>query len=128
MGLGAGGTMTQKIYPDPHGVDTWDTHETARIFVHIVNSELWREITGESAPATPVTPKEYRRHGLPWFELYDEQASALGATGDFDSVKSIKALDADKSTLPLQDDASVEPGFVKKLQLLAQHLVRDGKW
>src|SRR5262249_42022478 len=54
MGLGAGGTMVQKIYPDPHGLATWDETNYGRVFVHIVNSRLWREITGEDPPPTPV--------------------------------------------------------------------------
>lgn len=128
MGLGAGGSMEQKVYPDPHGIDSWDTNRTARVFVHIVNSELWREITGERPPETPVTAKEYRKHGLPWFELYDEQLPTLEGTSTLKQVKSVKELDADKSSQPLQDDDGVEPGAVKKLYLLAKHLVRDGQW
>ncbi|MCS6911700.1 MAG: hypothetical protein NZ890_00490, partial [Myxococcota bacterium] len=42
MGLAAGGTMTQKIYPDPHGIDTWDESNYGRVFVHIVNSMMWQ--------------------------------------------------------------------------------------
>lgn len=128
MGLGAGGSMQQKIYPDPHGIDTWDLDRDARLFVHIVNSELWREITGEHAPETPVTAKEYRRHGLPWFELYDEHCPALAGQSALQQVKSIKQMDTDQSDWPLQDDDSVTPGVVKKLYTMAKHLVRDGNW
>ncbi len=128
MGLAAGGSMEQKVYPDPHGIESWDPNQTARTFVHIVNSELWREITGEKPPESPVTAKEYRRHGLPWFELYDESYGTLQGQAALKKVKSVRELDADKSTLPLQDDDSVEPGAVKKLYLLAKHLVRDGQW
>jgi hypothetical protein len=128
MGLGAGGRMKQKVYPDPHGIETWDEHATARSFVHIVNSELWREITGEQAPATPVTAREYEAAGLPWFDLYDE---ALGGTEGSDAlraVKSIKEKDAEKWTVPLQDDEPVKIGPVKKLASAARSLVRDGRW
>src|SRR5664279_1990991 len=45
MGLGAGGKMEQKIYPDPHGIDTWDQDNYGRAYVHIVNSMMFREIT-----------------------------------------------------------------------------------
>lgn len=120
--------MEQKIYPDPHGIQTWDTDNTARVFVHIVNTELWREITGETAPPTPVTAREYRRHGLPWFELYDEQLPALDGTGKLRDVKSVRSIDETKSTLPLQDDSSVEPSVVKKLWLKLNGGVRDGNW
>ena len=130
MGLAAGGRMKQKIYPDPHGIDTWDTTHTGRVFVHIVNSELWREITGEAPPPTPVTAREYAKHGLPWFDMYDEHAQTLDPTSTLANVKSVKDLDGDKSTLPLQDDEPVSVGPVKKILLkMAKGLgVRDGEW
>ena len=128
MGLAAGGSMEQKVYPDPHGIDSWDTNASGRVFVHIVNSELWREITGERPPESPVTAREYRRHGLPWFELYDEGLSSLRGSSTLKGVKSVKQLDEALSSLPLQDDTSLEPGVVKKLYLLARHMVRDGQW
>ncbi len=128
MGLGAGGTMKQKIYPDPHGIDTWDRSRSGRVFVHIVNSELWRELTSERAPESPITAKEYARYGFPWFELYDEGFSTLRGTSTLKRVKSIKDIDEDKSDLPLQDDSTLQPSFVKKLVLRARGIVRDGEW
>jgi len=130
MGLAAGGRMKQKIYPDPHGIDTWDPARTSRVFVHIVNSELWREITGEPPPPSPVTAREYAAHGLPWFDLYDEGAPTCEPTDTLASVKSIKDLDTAKSTLPLQDDEPVSVGPIKKLWVkVAGRLgVRDGEW
>lgn len=128
MGLGAGGTMEQKVYPDPHGIHSWDRKSTGRVFVHIVNSALWREITGERAPETPITAKEYARYGFPWFELYDENLSTLKGTRKLKDVKSVRDLDAEESSHPLQDDTSVEPSFVKKLVMRARGIVRDGNW
>jgi hypothetical protein len=130
MGLGAGGKMKQKIYPDPHGIETWDEDNTSRVYVHLVNSDLWREITGKEPPRTPVTAKAYASHGLPWFDLYDEQAPTLDPSAALGQVKSIKQLDADRSTLPLQDDDPVQVGPVKKLWTkIASGLgVRDGSW
>lgn len=126
MGLAAGGRMKQKIYPDPHGPDTWDTKRTGRVFVHIVSSEQWREITGEAAPASPVTAKEYARYGMPWFELYDEQAPTLGGTSTLKRVRSVKDLDEQQSSRPLQDDDSVPVGRLRKLWHALN--VRDGRW
>jgi hypothetical protein len=128
MGLGAGGRMEQKIYPDPHGIDCWDPNNTARVFVHIVNSEMWREITGERPPETPISAREYRRNNLPWFELYDEHLAALDSNQKLRDVKSVRTLDEERSTRPLQDDGSVEPGIVKKLWMSLNGGVRDGKW
>ena len=118
--------MKQSIYPDPHGIDTWLQEGASRIFVHIVNTELWREITGEAPPATPITAKEYAAHGLPWFDLYDDALGALDPTAKLAAVKSVKDLDTQKSTLPLQNDDSVDPG--KVLVLGPKSRVRDGDW
>ena len=122
--------MRQNIYPDPHGIETWDTTQTSRVFVHLVDSMTWREITGEEPPRTPVTAKEYARHGLPWFDLYDESLGALSGTSKLGDVKTVKAVDADKAKLAQQDDSSIIVGPVKKLiTAVAGELgVRDGRW
>ena len=130
MGLAAGGRMKQSIYPDPHGLDTWDTARTSRVFVHIVNSAMWREITGEEAPPSPITARDYAAHHLPWFELYDEALGALSGTDKLAGVKGVKELDGAKSSAPLQDDESVDVGPVKKVwtAVAGAFGVRDGKW
>jgi hypothetical protein len=128
MGLAAGGRMKQSIYPDPHGVSTWDASRTSRVFVHIVNSTTWREITGEEAPPSPITARDYASHGLPWFELYDESLGAIPATSKLASVKSVKQMDAKKATAPQQDDDPVEPGPIHELWTAVTGGVRDGRW
>lgn len=129
MGIAAGGSMVQKIYPDPHGINVWNQDKSERAFVHIVNSVLWREITGEEAPSTQVTARSYSRAGLPWFELYDEGAATLSPSPTLSDIRSVKSIDADKSTLPLQDDSSVETSAAKILHKHGHLLgVSDGDW
>ncbi len=130
MGLAAGGRMKQSIYPDRHGTDTWDAARTSRVFVHIVNSAMWREITGEEAPPSPITARDYAAHKLPWFALYDERLGAVSETSTLAAVKSMKEIDAGKATLAQQDDESVEVGPVKKLWTAVAGAigVRDGRW
>jgi hypothetical protein len=98
MGLAAGGRMRQKIYPDPHGIGTWDLTRRGRVFVHIVNSELWTEITGEPLPATPVDVEAYIAAGLPWFDLYDEGLGDVAAPDALRGIKSVAELDGAKLT------------------------------
>jgi hypothetical protein len=76
----------------------------------------------------PSRRREYARHGLPWLDLHDEDRSTLAGTTALRKVKSVRELDEDKSALPLQDDAGVEVGPVKKLWLDLAGAVRDGKW
>lgn len=130
LGLAAGGRMKQKVYPDPHGVDTWDLAQSTRVFVHIVNSELWREITGEEPPPSPVTAKSYATSGLPWFDLYDEAAQAVRPTNVLAGIQSVKEMDQKTFGATLQDDDSVAVGAVKKLIVRALDRLRvsDGNW
>ncbi len=121
--MAAGGRMHQKIYPDPYGRDTWDKHNSARVFVHLCNSRLWREITGEAPPTTPVTAKAYARHGLPWYQLYDEGAGSVHGGRKLKRVKSVKQLDKEIMS------ASRPAHFASRIwQAAKSAVVRDGKW
>ena len=42
--------MKQEISVDENGVDFWDQDNWARIYVRIVNSEMYEQITGKKAP------------------------------------------------------------------------------
>ena len=129
MGLGAGGRMRQKIYPDPHGWETWDEENTGRVFVHIANSMTYREITGMEPPPTPISARTYTTHGLPWFDLYDDGLGDLEASEELAGVGSIKAIDSAKGFSAQQDDEPVviPEGQVKKLVPVGAE-VADGKW
>jgi hypothetical protein len=129
MGLGAGGKMKQKIYPDPHDLDTWDQDNYGRVFVHIVNSMAYREITGEEPPATPVSAKTYAQYKLPWFDLYDEHMKGVSAPESLKNVKSVKEMDEQKGFAPQQDDDTVN---VPEDNIITYKLntddVQDGEW
>jgi len=108
MGIAAGGRMKQKIYPDPYGIDTWDESNYGRVYVHIVNSMDFREITGLEPPETPVSARVYTEMGYPWFDLYDEAKGDIKASGKLKNVKSVKEMDKEKGFKPQQDDAPVD--------------------
>jgi hypothetical protein len=93
MGVGAGGRITQKIYPDPYGIEVWDPNNTACVTVHLVNSEQYREITGHDPPASPIDASTYTSYGFPWFALYDEQRGDLPASTRLGQVESTGARD-----------------------------------
>jgi len=96
MGLGAGGRMQQKIYPDPYGLDTWDPTSSGEVFVHIVNSEQYEALTGHPPPPTPISAAAYTEHGLPWFELYDEAKGAVAASRRLAGVKSVREKETER--------------------------------
>lgn len=96
MGLGAGGRIKQKIYPDPYGIDVWDQQNLETVHVYLVNSEQYREICGLEPPPTPVSAETYSNYGLPWFDLYDESMSDVAAPKNLSELKTRR--DADDSS------------------------------
>ena len=115
MGLGAGGRMRQKIYPDPYGVEVWDPENCGSVFIHILNSEAFRDVTGREPPATPIDAKTYAQHGLPWFDLYDEAKGDLAAFEELAHAKTISERDQELGASQVDEPVAVEESKVVKL-------------
>lgn len=117
MGLGAGGKIKQKIYPDPYGFDTWDPDNYGFVFVYIVNSEQYRELTGLEPPSTSISAQTYTQYGLPWFDLYDQEKADLAASEQLAKVESIREIEAARGIAAQEDDVSVDvaESDIKKL-------------
>lgn len=117
MGLGAGGQMQQKVYPDPYGLDTWDQDNYAALEVHILNSAQFQAVTGEAPPPTPVTAQTYNKHGLPWFELYDETQGDLAAAEKLAGVKTVRELDEERGDSPdaAEAETEIKPEQVRRI-------------
>lgn len=92
MGLAAGGRMRQEIYPDSHGIGTWDPSRWAQETVRIVNSLAFKQITGLEPPPSPITAKTWTELGLPWFELERPGAGDLDPAEELARVKSMAGL------------------------------------
>jgi hypothetical protein len=127
MGIAPGGRMRQKIHEDPFNLDDWDLEQGSRCFVHIANSLVWREITGNDPPTTPPTAKEYTRAGLPWFEYYDDTATAVEGSKILNKLKSVVSKGKEKHDMPLPENESVKPKNIVHLQKhLKEGQVREG--
>ncbi len=96
MGLGAGGRIEQKIYPDPHGVDTWDPQNFGSLWVHLLNSEEYQAVTGREPPPTPIDARTYTEYGFPWFELFDEERGDVPPSERLASVKGVRERQAER--------------------------------
>ncbi len=96
MGLGAGGRMKQKIYPDRHGIDTWDPENCSEIEIQILNSDYFEQVTGQKPPPTPINAEKYTEYGLPWFDLYDEGKEDVGAPEILKNIKTISQTDKER--------------------------------
>ena len=127
MGLAPGGRMRQEIYTDRRALEDWDQRHTSRCFVHIANSLVWRQVTGEDPPTVPPTAAEYTRAGLPWFEYYAERQTAVDGSPVLRGLKSILGLGREKGDVPLPENEPVAPTNVVELrQGLRKDQVREG--
>lgn len=102
MGLGAGGEMQQRLYPDPYGLDVWDQESRQGIAIFLASPDAFRVITGYDAPPTPIDAQTYTDFGLPWFSLYDEDRADLPGSERLAGVPSIR-----ERTSPGQPDPSI---------------------
>lgn len=126
MGLAPGGRMKQQIYRDRFDLADWDLDHGARCFVHILNSLVWRQVTGAPPPTTPPTSKEYTDAGLPWFLWYDDRNAALAGSEALAGMKSVAALGKEKHDVPLPENEPVSPVQVVTLRAgLATDQVRE---
>jgi hypothetical protein len=112
MGLAPGGRMEQEIYDDPQRFTDWDTRHLGRCFVHLANAMVWRAITGENPPTVPPTATEYNRAGLPWFEYYGADQTALAGGDRLKHVHSMAQVGKAKGDVPLPENESLQPGYV----------------
>ena len=123
MGLAPGGLMRQEIYEDFHGIRAWDTSIFSRCYVHIANSKIYHELTGNHPPTNTPTPGDYTKAGLPWFDYYDEQAAALSGKSALANLDSVAGLGIKKNETPLPKNESCDPKTIKNLGI-----VREGKF
>jgi hypothetical protein len=93
MGMGAGGQISQRIYSDGYGIETWDEAACTELFIHIVSPQTWYAITGEPPPPTPVTFRAYQAAGLPWFHIYDEDRPGTAASPELAGIRPVDDFD-----------------------------------
>lgn len=91
MGVGKGGKIHQKIYPDPHGLDVWKPEPADVRAIYLVGAEAFAKITGQPAPPSPVTADKYPG---PWYGLQDKDHADVAGSGAFTGLKSVFASDA----------------------------------
>jgi len=92
MGLAPGGRMKQEIFRDHFDINDWDLNNYSRCFVHLANSLLWQNITGNLPPHQPPSAQQYAQHGLPWFDYYDDRLQALPGSSTLANLSSAQAL------------------------------------
>lgn len=126
MGLAPGGLMHQEIYEDEYGIDVWDTSATSRCFIHLANSEVYQQITGEKPPTVPPTAKQYTEAGLPWFEYFDAEMKALKGSKILSALDSVAVKTFKLGKGLFGGNEPVKPKRV--VHIAAKDEIKDGDW
>lgn len=85
MGVGKGGKITQKIYPDPHGLEIWKEQPESAVAIYLVNAEQFSEITGQPMPPLPKSVEDFHGH---WYGLHDKHKDDIAGTDAFTGLAS----------------------------------------
>jgi hypothetical protein len=88
MGLGKGGAIAQKIYPDPYGIDVWQNEPSATMAIYLVDAVSFSEITGEELSPAPQSSDNYKGN---YFHLEDKEEVDLPGTEVFAGLNSVFA-------------------------------------
>lgn len=125
MGLAPGGRMRQEIYDDDYGLDAWDEEHTSRCFVTIANSMQWLAITGELPPTSPPTARQYTDAGLPWFDYYDGDRTAISGSETLAGLKSVARTGLEKGESPFAENDPIDVSEVVRLAPERERAVRE---
>ena len=125
MGLAPGGLMRQEIYEDEYGFEAWDRSARSRCYVHILNSEQYLQVSGAAPPSVPPTAKDYTDAGLPWFDYYGGDLTALDGAKKLAGLDSVAAKKIKQGEGVLVDNDPVQPAVVK---MLHGDRVREGEF
>jgi hypothetical protein len=72
---------------------------------------IWRAVTGENPPHPPITPEEYQRHRIPWFDFYRDDLTPLPETEKMAGLKSVDEIASGKG-LATCTDGEIDPEYV----------------
>jgi len=125
IGLAAGSSITQKIHSDPYGIDTWDEKRRGRLYVHLINAEMYQEITGVYPPEMPETAQEYQGA---YFGLNDGHMEDVAASDALGNVLTVGEKDEELGFEGQQDNSEITEQKVITYGMQGAVAVKDGKW
>ena len=73
---------------------------------------VWRQVTGTNPPHPPLTAKEYKQAGIPWFDYYRDDLKPLKGSKRLAGVKSVAQLGQEKNSQPLPENSSITPELI----------------
>jgi hypothetical protein len=141
MGIATGGRIRQQIHTDYHGVDVWDENQKRSITIYLVNSLVYKEITGNDLPPSPITIENYQKEKIPWFSHYDEFIIPVNPTNAFKRILSVSSIEKKrgiveepKSKFLLQSESLIKIKTqeknekIKEFRIMAKMLYDAHEW
>lgn len=98
---------------DGSPLDDWDLEHASRCFVHVLNSLQYAAATGHKPPIHPPTAADYTRAGLPWFDYYGAESTALEGAVKLANLDSVAAKTIKQGVPPMDDNEPIQPEIVK---------------
>jgi hypothetical protein len=95
LGLGGGGEIRQRIYPDPYGRAAWEDAPAAAIQLRLMDAREWSRLSGEPLRRPTIDTSTYLRYGLPWFEVYDVARGDLTPTREMSTLRPVPSPPTD---------------------------------
>ncbi|RYP05250.1 hypothetical protein DL765_009897 [Monosporascus sp. GIB2] len=96
LGIGVGGNIIQEIVEDKSDPGIWDVGSSKILYVHIVNSQDFRAITGLPPPETPISWETYSDLRLPYDKAWgegNESGKGISSDGAFDKLVGLEEGD-----------------------------------
>lgn len=83
LGIGAGGSIIQKIEHDKNDPRIWDVDASSILNVQIIDARTFRLVTGLDPPPTPITAAMYKAMGMPLYQFPElTSGGTSGAWGE----------------------------------------------
>lgn len=123
MGMGAGGFMKQEIYEDKYGFDKWDRNLSQKVFVHLLNSNQYKHVTGKTINPS-ITLDTYKKYNYPWFDYYSDE-KAIAGSEKLAKVDSIASMQAKNNENILGNNDSID---MKNIITIGKKNVKSGNW
>jgi hypothetical protein len=86
VGVGKGGKITQKVYPDPYGLEVWNEKPEATMAIYLIDAMSFTQITGKPIPPLPKDVEDYMGK---WFGLKDKKEKDVPGTDKFTGLKTV---------------------------------------
>ncbi len=135
LGMGAGGRMTQQVFEDTLGLETWDQTACAKLYVHLVEANDWKQIVGRPVRHAPLTESNYKTYNVTWYDYYADK-DTLSATNQMAKIKPLdlpaqpildKPAHVHPSGLPVKVIGSPTPGNPPP-PARPKNAIKDGTW